>query len=417
MPRVFFVAMLASALFASFISPQISLFGRGLRFSLLLFFLLGSAILAIRPSAIRYLGTFGVSIGAGLLYVATGTIRYTIDPLSNLFQNLIISAAVCVVLWMIMLVIRKGFPEVVETIRWLILIVLGISLGMGVPLLIDQPGIARLTMANPMANVYAERFYPRGVANYSWYTPLGIAFPVIANWLYKNSRGVIWKFIGWGCLLTASAATLLSTFTMAAGLLIGGALAWLILTILTTKRKRTQFIAIIAVIVTLLFFPTLYYWGSEFDATEFAVNKTTSLIEGISSKGVIEGDMTGRAKMFVDTMDTFLRNPILGLWGLERYFYIGGHSSWADTLGSQGIVGLMLWLVFISPSLHRGKRPFSIEDGAAGGTLAWILLAVGGVLNPTFYNAIGLILLWLFDDGALWRVKSTKVALTQRYKG
>jgi len=121
--------------------------------------------------------------------------------------------------------------------------------------------------------------------------------------------------------------------------------------------------------------------------------------------------------MFVDTMDTFLKHPLFGAWGLTPNFYIGGHSSWADTLASQGLFGLLLWIGFISPALRRGKKPFSIDEGTGGGTLSWILLAGGGILNPTFQSVIGLILLWLFDDGALWRVKSTKIALTQRRKG
>ncbi len=397
---IFLVTLLATVLFASLISPQVSLFGRGLRFSILIFFLLSSAILAFRPTSFRYLNGHIISIWAGLLYVVTGTIRYIIDPLSTLFQNLVTSGAVCVILWVVMLILRKGFPEAVETIRWLTLIVLGVSLGIGLPLLIEQPGIARLTMINP---VYAEKFYSRGVANYSWYTPVAITFPMIVNWLYINKRRLIPKVIGWSCLLAASAATLFSTFTMAIGLLIWGALSWLILVILMAKRKKSRLIAIILIVISLISFPTLFYWGSEFEATQFAVSKTTSMIEGISSQGMVEGDMTGRARMFVDTIDTFLRNPIFGLWGIETNFFIGGHSSWADILGSQGLFGLFLWLIFLSPSFRRGNELLSIENGIAGGTISWILLAVGGILNPTLFNPIGYILLWLFDDISLWR--------------
>jgi len=411
------VALLASALFASFISPQISLFGRGLRLSLPLFALLGSVILVVRPRTIKYLSIYSGSIAAGLLYMATGTLRYLFDPLPTFFQNFVLSAAVCLMLWMAILMIRNGFPEAVETIRWLTLIVLGVSLGMGVPLLLEQPGVARLTMGNPMADVYAAALYPRGVANYSWYTVVGFAFPAMANWLYKSSRSVFWKLIGWGCLLAAAIATLFSTFTMAATLLIGGELSWLMILAVTSKRKMLRLIGIIIILVFLISFPTLYLWGSEFEATQFVVNKATRLIEGTLTEGALEADETGRTQMFVDTMATFLKHPLFGAWGLEPNFYIGGHSSWADTLGSQGLFGLLLWIGFISPALRRGKKPFSIDEGTAGGTLSWILLAVGGVLNPTFHSSIGLILLWLFDDGALWRVKSTKVALTQRYKG
>lgn len=411
---VWLVVILASAFFASFISPQIGLFGRGLRLSLPLAALLCGVIFLTRPNAFRVWGRYSSSILFGLIYVVTGAMRYLFDPLVNVFQNLVVTAAVCVMVWMMVLLVRKGFPEAVEPIRWLTLITLGVSLGMGIPLLIEQPGIARLTMGNPMADFYAAELYPRGVASYSWYTFVAITFPVMANWLYNTSGRLWFRIIGWGCLLAAAATTVFSTFTMATVLLIVGALAWLGLVAFTTKSRISRWVLAIVLLTALAGLPTFITIGSEFEATQFAVSRATRLFEGTLTVGALEADETGRTQMFVDTMETFLRNPLFGAWGLDPDFYIGGHSSWADTLGTQGLFGLLLWMGFVFPSLRRGKKPFSVVAGSAGGTLSWILLLAGGVLNPTFYSAIGLGLLWLFDDGAMWRKPSAGQVNCQR---
>ncbi len=140
-----------------------------------------------------------------------------------------VSASVCVGLWISILIIKNYFPETLEHVRWISLIVFGISLGLGIPLLIREPSVARLTMGNANESYYASVFFPQGVANYSWYTPAAIAWPVIANWLYRSQQSFIRKILGWGALVAVSIAILLSTFTMAIVLLIIGIISWFFL--------------------------------------------------------------------------------------------------------------------------------------------------------------------------------------------
>ncbi len=264
-------------------------------------------------------------------------------------------------------------------------------------------------MGNPMAEVYAAELYPKGVTNYSWYTPVAIAFPVIANWLANRSARSLSKVIGWGMLLAAAIATVLSTFTMAMVLLGAGAFGWLGLVVLTGKSRFARALGALVMIGMLLSFPTLYFFGSAFEATQFQVQKATRLLTGAVEMGLMDADETGRTEMFEGSMETFLKYPIFGAWGLATtYYFVGGHSSWADTLAWQGLFGLSLWLAFLSPSWKRGKRPLSVADGAAGGTLSWILLGVGGVLNPTLHSALGLLLIWLYDDSPIWRSRSNR---------
>ncbi len=406
--------VLASALFTTFISPQAGLWGRGLRTSLPLFILFLSVAILWKGKVVeQQLEMRALPIIAGLVFAGTSFLRHLSEPSPTVLHNQGISAIVCVALWISIIVLRTGFPKAVEPVRWISLLVLGVSLGMGIPLLLEKPGIARLTMGNPMADVYAAELYPKGVTNYSWYTPVAFAFPVLANWIYKSSVKRWLKIIGWGLLSAAAIATILSTFTMAMFLLIAGIVGWLALTALTaTSRWVRGFVALI-LFVMLLSFPTLYFFGKMFEATQFSVQKATRIFTGAFEVGLLDADETGRTVMFVDTMETFFKYPLFGAWGLaEGDYYVGGHSSWADTLAWQGIFGMMLWLAFLSPSWRRGKNCWSVEDGVAGGTLSWILVGVGGILNPTLHSSIGLLLLWLYDEGAIWQTR--KAAMMRR---
>lgn len=397
------VVILAGALFATFVSPQVSLWGRGLRSSLPLFLLLlGMAMLFRGNATRRQVASHFLPIIAGFAFVGISMLRDLFEPRPEILLTQGITGAISIGLWIAVILVKTVFPESLERVRWISLVMLGVSLGMGIPLLLEQPGIARLTMGNSLADEYAAQLFQKGVANYAWYTPVGFAFPVLATWLYNSSAHRLMKMAGWGLLLAASVATILSTFTMAMVLLIAGALGWLLLAAMTGKSRLARVLPALALIALLVFLPALYLFGSTFESTQFAVQKATRIIEGAVEVGLQDADETGRADMFVDTMETFWKNPLFGAWGLSsEYYFVGGHSSWADTLALQGLFGMFLWLAFLSPSWKRGKRPWSIADGAAGGTLAWILLGVGGILNPTLNSSVGLLLIWLYDDSAV----------------
>lgn len=394
----FIVVIVASLLFASFVSPQVSLFGRGLRLTLPLFILLTIITFLYRPHAIKTQGYHRNSIIFGIAYIISGVIRYIFDPKKDIFHNMVLSAGTCLLVSITIIFLRKGFPEAIKSIRWLTIFILGFSLVLGIPLLISRPGIARLTMGNPLEDFYAAEYYPKGVANYSWYTFVAIAFPVIVNWLYISPGRLKLKLLGWSCLFAAAVATILSTFTMATILLIIGAIFWLILVGITTKRPRSRLVAIILIITILFVLPAIINLASDIEGVRFVISKVSRFMEGIRTFGAIDWDETGRTRMFIESMQTFMQNPVLGAWGIRSDFYVGGHSSWADTLGAQGLFGLFLWFGFLLPSLRRGKKPFNVDNGSGGGTLSWVLFLIGGILNPTFYSPLGLGLIWLYDS-------------------
>lgn len=404
------IVLLAAGLYSTFLSPQISILGRGLRSTLplLVIFTLGCAILApaAKPKMTSLVGTSLL----GAVFVGLGLIRNSIDSDVILLENHVMSPAVCVVLWMTVVVLRRWFPEATGGVRWLALATLGISLGLGIPKLLEEPGIARLTMSESTAGSVVRSLHLDGVANYSWYTPVACTWPVIANWLINLKRPIWIKVLGWLLLSAAAAAVVLSTFTMAIVWLVAGIAATFLLVALGARNPVFRIVATLVIVAVLVASPQLYDLSLSLESTEFSALKAARLITGSLEQGFVAGDETGRGQMLVDTLKAFPDNPILGAWGFERYFYIGGHSSWADTLALQGIVGASLWLLFLSYSWKKRRMPFSMQLGVAGGTLSWILLCVGGIFNPTLFSQAALVLIWLFDDGGQW---STPVGLAE----
>ncbi len=122
------VVILASALFATFISPQLGLWGRGLRTSVPLFVLFGAVAILLRGSATRHsLERHLLLILAGVAFAGMSMLRYLSEPNPTVLQNQGISAIVCVGVWIAVIIVRNVFPEALEPVRWISLLVLGVS--------------------------------------------------------------------------------------------------------------------------------------------------------------------------------------------------------------------------------------------------------------------------------------------------
>lgn len=396
------IFLLTVLFFASFISPQVVFLGRGARLTLPVFTLLIFLILIDYPpqSVIRSIfeNEHNARLKYALIFVGFGLLRQQITPNSILLHTFVINPTFCIMAYIVIALICDLHPSLVHPIRWLILITLGVSLGLSIPTLYDNQGIARLTMGrNADANTWR---LSSGVTSYTMYTAVAIAWPSIAQWLYNFPRQTIVQVMGWGALLAASVAVIFSTFSMASMLLVLGIFMWVSLNAFSGKNNWLRAVTVIAIAIFVFQIPNLYNQALETAPTEYSVNKITTFYEDSRALGLQSGDHTGRVTMFIETMETFSANFLFGIWGLKESARVGGHSSWADTLAVFGILGLFLWLRFLWPSLKR-KEPFSVAGGVAGGTVSWMLFMFGGILNPTFYFPQILALLWLYDIAAM----------------
>jgi len=397
--RSWFVIFLMSLFFLSFLSPQISYWGRGLKLSIPVFCYLTMIVLLNRKQqVIQIISMNKKYFFSGMVFVFSGFVRYMAHSVSSIRHNFVIACFFCIFLWFVINLLIIQSRKTIQTIRWLCFIVITISVGISIPLLIEQPGIARLTMGNPFASKYIARYFPKGIANYSIYTAIAMSWPVIANWLLNyNYKRILNKWVAWAFLCILSTVVILSTFTMALFMMITGIILWLIIVIFKGK-KNSSILSFVIILILLFYYPRIYKVAIAEDPTQFSVSKATRLFNRSLTHGFIEGDETGRVRRIMNTLPTIWNHPFFGAWGLDRRMFIGFHSSWTDFLALFGISGLFLWLYYLSPSLKRGKEWNSISKGIAGGSISWFLVLIGGFLNPTLNRPILFLMIWIFDE-------------------
>lgn len=333
------------------------------------------------------------------LFIITGYIRHFLSPEPTLFNNFIQHGVISVIIYISIIIIKHAVPNAIEPVRWLTLLVAAISFGVGIPVALNNPFIVRDAKAayidSGLDSLYGFAA-SRGIGNYEMYYAFAIAWPVVAQWVYFQENRLA-KMVGWGALFCLAIAVLLSTYTGAILLLVIGIGAWNAILMTQTGGHLKLYLLTWVVILALIIGPVIFEALQQSDAIKYAMDKASSLFEGIINEGFIEGDSTTRGRMIAITFDSFWQNPFLGGWGSGSRFFTGLHSSLFDSLTIFGLVGTSLWLGFLSYG-WRKETPLSLANKGAGGTISWALCIIGGILNPTFYYSTILLMIWLYDE-------------------
>lgn len=368
----------------SFLSPQVGQLGRGLRTTLPALVIAWFAIHQIsRRAFISAFMRFRAAFMLGLIFLIQAGLRFAyadnaIDLWHTFFWGPLLALAF--LLWIGAYAELGG--NAVRQFRRLLLFGWSVSLALGLPSLLENPGVARTTMGNQFAVENAALWAPYGVGEYSVYTTAAICLVPLFSVAFGLRRGMRWLGLVLVCLVAS--AVVLSTFTMASVLLVlslfGILLAWVRHARGWSRLRRGIFAP---VVIASLFF--LYSLAPLIPQSNTIVLKAERLFGGIFTTGLAKGDETGRGSMFVDEMKTFANDPFLGyiphFTGETGY----GHSSFSNSLVLFGLFGAALWVValwsvFKGCLRHAGS---SMERDAL--YFSWLGLVLGGILNPLWH--------------------------------
>ena len=89
---------------------------------------------------------------------------------------------------------------------------------------------------------------------------------------------------------------------------------------------------------------------------DFLGYRMTQIANSLLQSG-LEGGASIRGKLYLDSINAFFHNPIIGV-GLfsSSQFSIGWHSSLLDLLGSTGVVGGSLFAIFHISVCKKKKK-------------------------------------------------------------
>ena len=382
------VASLTLALL-SFVSPQVSMLGRGLRTTLPALAVTFFAISFISPTAfIRAFVRFWPTFLIAFIFVIQAAFRFAYgDDTKALWSTFVVGPLLSLAFLLCIASLAELGEDVVHRLRCWLLFAWCASIAVGLPILIMKPGVARLTMGNPLAQQNAAIWAPYGVGEYHVYTSLAICLgPLLVVALQLNN---LWKWVGILLLCMSAAAVLFSTFTMAAAVLVFCFFASLVIWA-NVGRGVLRILRILLVLVPVVLLPLLYSEAKNYPQTEFITSKLERLYKGISTAGLAKGDETTRGKMFMKEMETFSKEPFLGLTSGSLIMKSHGHSSLTNSLVLFGVLGAALWCAALYKVFRDSLRNTEESIIRRAIWIGWLALLGCGILNPIWHSASAL---------------------------
>ena len=204
----------------SFVSPQIGTLGHGLRTALPALAVAWVAITRLAPQAFwlsfkRFRSFFLL----GCLFLLQATLRFLYDDNKlDLFDRYVLNPLTLSFFLLWIGALAELGQKTLNRFRVGILFGWSLSLALGVPELLANPGVAKWVMGNVDAEQNASIYAPLGVGSYTTYTFLAICFvPMFV--IIQKVNSTIWRWCNIVLLILASLGVFLSTFSMASTLL------------------------------------------------------------------------------------------------------------------------------------------------------------------------------------------------------
>lgn len=396
------ICVISVAIFlTSYLSPQLQLYGRGLRVGLPAFCLAVACGLMSDPTMLfRCLHRLRWILLCGFIFL--GQAAFRIQTLSNPFIGpLFVNGTLQVIMGVFLIfLVRELGGRKLRLLTILVFLGWTVSIALGVPTLLAKSGAARETMGIGLIKYVAvTQYMSAGVGSYTHYTATAVSFLAMAVWVLGIRRPWLWAF---AALLAINAlAVMISTFAMAAALLAVGLLTALGYWVF--HKREFAMVRLIAAIIILVFVPGVVLVASESNESfSFVYNKVSSLWERTSETGLAQGDKTGRGAMFVEEMGDFLDSPVIGALGGWSEKTGHGHSSLSNTLLIHGLVGSIWWFAFL---FLLGKSAWNEAQNPvvkAALLLSWLIFFGSGILNPTWHFTTIVLPLVLFSQALLY---------------
>ncbi|MFJ7638132.1 hypothetical protein ACIQZM_13965 [Peribacillus sp. NPDC097206] len=124
-----------------------------------------------------------------------------------------------------------------------------------------------------------------------------------------------------------------------------------------------------------------------FKTNEVISSKFLDLAQGFVSESV--GSQTsGRGQLYLASLETFLRNPIFGIYGPFGHDFkseVGGHSGWLDLMAYYGLFGSLPLFIAIFLNFRKQLRFYASHPYFHVLLTAQLLFVIFGFINPIIY--------------------------------
>jgi hypothetical protein len=254
--------------------------------------------------------------------------------------------------------------------------------------LLKNLGVARLTMGNAKEAQNSAIWAPLGVGEYAVYTSMAICLAPLYIVVTQHLKGIL-RPIALILVCLGGIAVYSATFAMAS-ILATLSIAGLLLVGIINSKGIGRMVRISAVGVLIFMAPVLYIQAKQLPQTEFLISKLERIQKGVAQSGIEKGDSTARGLLFMADMRGFMESPIIGYIPGVMGNRDHGHSSLANSLTHFGLFGTALWVFVMYKLFQDGRRYAGSTMELYGVRIAWIVLILGGIPNPTWHSPAAL---------------------------
>jgi hypothetical protein len=393
-----FGAWTAVLVFVSIYAPQFHYYGQG-HWAAYALFVLWCLNVVGRPSFERTLVTYHGRFALLVLFLAIVVATYTLRGGSEPHRQFIDGAITCTMAFTVAGHYAHSRPRTLRRILQWTVILLGLAILPSLPLLHANPGIARPLATGDETYTAYFGYNPEimrdGVGSFSLYTIIAISSPCWIGLIPGlSSRGKIAMVAALGALMAAVA---LSTFTMAAGLLLGGVCICAVGAPFVVRSRHRWPAILTAAVLLFLLPPAISCLHEESEAFTFVYDKTLRLLDDFSQAGLLKGDTTGRAEAFLESLDSFQKNPLWGVGFGVREGVSGGHCSLVDHWAVFGLLGYWPWFLLQAYCtwIPASKWLVNRRDLTAfSSTVSWGLYWVASASNPVAFSVLPALLIF-----------------------
>jgi hypothetical protein len=379
----------------SFVSPQVGQLGRGMRTALPALVISFCAISMISPSAFfRSISRYKLVLLFGFLFLLQGAYRFASESYKpEMSWHTFFKGPALALMFLIWVGALSELGErTVRRFRTWFLFCWCISLALGVPVLLTHLGVARLTMGNVHEAQNAAKWAPYGVGEYAVYNSMAICLAPLYILATRQMKGIL-RPIAMILVCLGGIAVYSATFAMASILATLSITALLLVGIINAKGFG-RMVRISAVGILIFMAPLLYIQARQLPQTEFLIEKLERISKGVEKKGLEKGDVTARGGLFMADIRGFMESPIIGYIPGVIGYRDHGHSSLGNSLTHFGLFGTALWVIVMLKLYQDGRRHAVSTMEVYGVRIAWIVLVLGGIPNPTWHSTPILITLF-----------------------
>lgn len=283
-------------------------------------------------------------------------------------------------------------PNLKTNITWFFIIINLINCIISLPNLFDDSiWISRRITSGEASEEEITFARLSSICNYSYYMLQAVLVPFLLDFIKVSENTLLKKVILYSSVVIILVVVLMSTYFAA---FLNLFLIMLIYTTHNFKKNGLKILTVIIIISIATF--TSFDSISKNETFMYVIEKFERMTNGVLNKGLIEGDETQRGKLTINSINTFNKNPIMGVGPQDyrKYDLVGGHSFWFDFFAQYGIV-FILFLVSIFYMFYENKsaKNFSVIRKICFLTI--ILSSFGNplLLSPFVYYFC-FILLW-----------------------